>query len=173
MGTVFQEFHKTAEHFARRPFLHIPKEAASYYADSEFNLDYAEALEGIDKLADLYRAKGYGMGQRIAILLENRQEYFLHWLALNKLGCSVVPINGESQLDEIAYLLSHSESQIVVSVPDKVAKLDEVNKILERPLPRSSTSSSHSASRCRPPPLRRPARIPQTQTQTQTGSPVR
>ena len=44
---------------------------------------------------------GYGHGHRVGLLLENRPAFFTHWLALNALGASVVPINAELQSAEL------------------------------------------------------------------------
>ena len=67
-----------------------------------------------------YAAAGYGVGHRVGLLLENRAEFFVHWFALNGLGASVVPVNGEMTTDEMAYLISHSESCLVVAIPEKI-----------------------------------------------------
>ena len=65
-------------------------------------------------LAALYRAAGYGLGHHVATLLENRPEYVLHKLALNSIGVCCVPINPEYRAGEIAYLLEHSEPELVI-----------------------------------------------------------
>ena len=67
----------------------------------------------------LYRAAGYGHGHRVAMLLENRPEHFLHKLALNTLGASCVPINPDYRADEIAYLLEHAEVDLALVVADR------------------------------------------------------
>jgi acyl-CoA synthetase (AMP-forming)/AMP-acid ligase II len=50
-------------------------------------------------------------------MLENRPAMFFHWLALNALGVSVVPINTEWRSTEIEYLISHSELCVAVVPP--------------------------------------------------------
>ena len=54
------------------------------------------------------RAAGYGHGHRVGLLLENRPAFLFHWLALNALGVSVVPINAEMRSAELEYLVGHS-----------------------------------------------------------------
>ena len=49
-------------------------------------------------------------GHRVALLLENRPQFFFHYLALNGLGAGIVPINPDYRHDEVAYLLEHSEA---------------------------------------------------------------
>ena len=135
MSTVYETFANSCAQFTARPFLHIPAVATRHYHDTAIDLSYAEAWQQVGDCAKLYAAKGYGLGHRVALLLENRAEYFIHWLALNSLGCSLVPINGEMPAEEIAYLLSHSESVVVVSVSEKIALLEQANALLEHQLP--------------------------------------
>ena len=125
MATVYQEFFRTSQNAAEKPFLHIPASAAKHYASSAIDLSYAEGLTAIDACAQDYQRKGYGCPMRVGLLLENRAAFFIHWLALNKLGCSVVPINGEMQPEEINYFLDHSEAAVVVSVPEKLPLLED------------------------------------------------
>jgi len=104
--TVFSAFERTAAAHARKPFLEMPA--------WNMRLDYAEALERVGDIARRYRAKGYGPGHRIALLLETRPEFLLHFLALNSLGASVVPLNPDYRPAERDYVLAHSEACAVV-----------------------------------------------------------
>src|SRR4029434_4237623 len=72
---------------------------------------------------DAYRCAGYGPGHRVAMLLENRVEHFLHKLALNAIGASCVPINPDYRSAEIAYLVEHSEPELVLTVEARAAEL--------------------------------------------------
>jgi crotonobetaine/carnitine-CoA ligase len=78
-------------------------------------LTYAQALERTARAATLYRALGYGPGHRVALQLENRPEFLLHFLALNSLGVSVVPLNPDYREAELGYLLEHSEASALVN----------------------------------------------------------
>jgi crotonobetaine/carnitine-CoA ligase len=55
--------------------------------------------------------------------MENRPEFIIHWLALNALGVSVVPVNPDYIKDDLAYLISHSEPDLIVGLPARVAHL--------------------------------------------------
>ena len=55
--------------------------------------------------------------------MENRPAYLFHWLALNSLGVSVVPISAEMRSAELEYLIAHSEICLAVSLPGRVADL--------------------------------------------------
>ena len=106
MATVFSAFEQTASAHPRRPFLLV------YPQKTE--LDYGTALERIASIASRYHARGYGKGHRVALKLPNCPEFLLHFLALNALGASVLPLNPDYRSAELEYVLSHSEAGAVV-----------------------------------------------------------
>jgi acyl-coenzyme A synthetase/AMP-(fatty) acid ligase len=119
--TVFHRFRRTADEYGSRPFLHIPAQAAARYAASPIDLTYGEALAEIERLRGVYAAAGYGHGHRIALVLENRAEFFTHFLALNALGAGIVPVNAGFLPAEMAYVIGHSDAVLAVSLPEHVA----------------------------------------------------
>jgi acyl-CoA synthetase (AMP-forming)/AMP-acid ligase II len=136
MSSVYQTFCDTANRFAERDFLHIPEQACSAYHDGAIDLSYGEAASSIESIRAAYQAAGYGGGHRVALMLQNRPEFLLHWFALNALGASVVPINDEMSPEEQAYIINHSETCLLVYLPDLAAKLDPLRPLLEHPLAR-------------------------------------
>jgi len=56
-------------------------------------------------------------------MLENRPAFFCHWLALNALGVSVVPINPEWRCAELEYLVAHSEIRVAVVPLERIEDL--------------------------------------------------
>ena len=78
-----------------------------------------------------YRQLPLVAGQRVALALDNRPEFFSHWLALNALGISVVPLNSQWRSGELEYVFSHSEARLVVCLPEKVQLLQKVAKSLK------------------------------------------
>lgn len=135
MSSVYQAFAATAARASENPFLHIPLQASRSYAETPVDLSYGEALELIERLAELYREAGYGYPLRVALMLDNRAEFFLHWLALNSLGCSVIPVSRDMQDDEIGYFLSHGEACLLVALPDLLPRLATLCANLETPIP--------------------------------------
>ena len=87
------------------------------------------------RLRAAYADAGYGHGHRVALLLENRPEMFFHYLALNALGCGIVPVNPDYRHDELAYQMEHSDAELAVAVPERVAALEAVGASAARPLP--------------------------------------
>ena len=114
--TIGAAFAATAASHRDRPFFAVPAGEGRGYLEAGFEISYGEAARQIEALAALYRAAGYGLGHRVATLLENRPDYVLHKLALNSLGVCCVPINPEYRAGEIAYLLEHSEPELVIAL---------------------------------------------------------
>jgi acyl-CoA synthetase (AMP-forming)/AMP-acid ligase II len=105
--TVFSAFERSAAAHEQKPFLEYPPK--------KIRLTYGEALERVADIAARYRSRGYGTGHRVALLLENRPEFLLHFLALNSVGASVVPLNPDYRAAELEYVLAHSEACLVVT----------------------------------------------------------
>ncbi len=120
INTVYKVLCDSVERYADKPFLHIPYEACSAYSDSAIDLSYQQLFDQVEQQKQRYQQAAYGRGHRVALVLENRPDFFIHWYALNALGVSVVPVNGEMTTDEIAYLLEHSESCLLVSITEKI-----------------------------------------------------
>lgn len=106
---------------AARPdavFLQTPAAAELPYAPDGFAYRYGEAFARIEELRSAYAAAGYGRGACVALLLENRPEYIWHWLALNGLGVSIMPINPDLRADDLAYQLSIAGPDLAVALPE-------------------------------------------------------
>jgi acyl-coenzyme A synthetase/AMP-(fatty) acid ligase len=99
-------------------FLSAPASAELPYAPDGFGHRYGEALARIEALRTAYAAAGYGHGACVALLLENRPEFFWHWLALNALGVAIMPINPDLRAGDLAYQLSIAEPELAVALPD-------------------------------------------------------
>ena len=105
------------------------------YHPEGVEFSYAESWRAIEALRERYGAAGYGQGHRVALLLEQRPEFFFHYLALNGLGCSIVPINPDYRHDEMGYQMSHSEADLAVVIESRVGEVERVAAALAKPLP--------------------------------------
>jgi acyl-CoA synthetase (AMP-forming)/AMP-acid ligase II len=103
MDTVYAAFEHTALRHGAKPFFHLPGGS------------YRESLQRIRDIAGRYRAQGYGAGHRVALLLPSGAAFLFHFLALNSLGASIVPLNPEYRDAERDYILGHSEAGLVVT----------------------------------------------------------
>jgi len=133
--TVFDAFLATAEAAPGNAFLCAPPAPGRAYHPDGVEYTYAETKAQVLRRRDLYRAAGYGHGHRVALLLENRPEFFFHYLALNALGCGIVPINPDYRHDEMLYQMDHSEADLAVSIAGRVADLEAVARERTKPLP--------------------------------------
>src|SRR5579864_6448486 len=112
--TIGEAFFAAAARYGDKPFLCAPVNAQRSYHPAGFEIAYASAAREVNELIARYRASGLGHGHRVALLLENRPEHFLHKLALNALGVSIVPINPDYRAAEAAYLLENSSADLAI-----------------------------------------------------------
>lgn len=123
--TVYELFVRQAERFSAKSFIHIPVEAASAYSHQAVEYSYEDARLVVSELVETYRAGGYGAGDRVALMLDNRAESFLHLLAANALGISIVPVGSALLPDEMAYLIDHSDVLLLIAAPERSEQAHE------------------------------------------------
>jgi acyl-CoA synthetase (AMP-forming)/AMP-acid ligase II len=133
-GTVYEAFRSTAQRYPENEFLCVLPQTAARYGIGARSYSYAEAVREVEILERKYRAVGVGNAQRVGLMLENRPAFFFHWLALNALGASVVPINPEWRRAELEYLVGHSEIRVAVVPLDRVEELKRVGAVAGRTL---------------------------------------
>ncbi|HAM57081.1 MAG TPA: long-chain fatty acid--CoA ligase [Candidatus Rokubacteria bacterium] len=135
MSTVFAAFERTAAAHPEHAFLCAPPAPARASHPEGVELSYRAVRDEVLALRERYRAAGYGHGHRVALLLENRPEFFFHYLALNALGAGIVPVNPDYRHDEMLYQMDHSEANLAVVVGARVGDLERVARARPRPLP--------------------------------------
>jgi acyl-CoA synthetase (AMP-forming)/AMP-acid ligase II len=133
--SVFEGFARSAARHGQRPCLALLPETAKVYGIPAGETSYRAAAERVADLIAAYRAAGYGHGHRVALLLENRPDFFLHWWALNALGVSLVPINPYLRAPELAYLMSHSQMVAAIGVPHRQADIKDAARAAGMRLP--------------------------------------
>jgi acyl-CoA synthetase (AMP-forming)/AMP-acid ligase II len=141
-GTVHDRFCASAARYPARPFLHLPQAATRDWHAGAWECSYAAMREQVSTLAAAYCTSGYGHGQRVALLLGNRPEFFAHWLALNALGVSVVPLNAEQPPAELAWQLGHSEALLLVTLAEHAAIARATLAELPEPIALSSSGDA-------------------------------
>jgi crotonobetaine/carnitine-CoA ligase len=135
MKTVYQAFTATAAAAGDHAFLCAPAAPDRSYHPEGVEFTYASARVEIERLRAAYATAGFGHGHRVALLLENRPEFFFHYLALNALGCGIVPINPDYRHDELCYQMEHSEADLAVVISSRVGDLQAVARARAKPLP--------------------------------------
>jgi acyl-CoA synthetase (AMP-forming)/AMP-acid ligase II len=121
--TVHDAFATSAARTPGAPFLCVESVTAATYGIAAGEIGWAAAAGEIRALRARYAEAGYGHGHRVGLLLENRPAFLYHWLALNALGASVVPINSEMRSAELEYLVGHSGIALAVVLPGRGADL--------------------------------------------------
>jgi crotonobetaine/carnitine-CoA ligase len=140
LPTLWSAVADTARTRAELPCLLIPPRAVRDYNPEGLLWSYGEVAERVTRLIERYVAAGYGHGHRVSLLLENQPAFMLHFLALNALGCWVVPLNPEFRHDDLGYVLGHSEVDLIVSLPHHLPAMQAVANALGRRIPIASST---------------------------------
>ena len=77
-------------------------------------LTYGELNQRVNQAANLLISMGIGKGDRVAILLPNSLEFAELYFACARMGAVAVPVNLRLAPQEMAYVLEHSESKLLV-----------------------------------------------------------
>ncbi len=97
------------------------KEQARRFASNEALIDgtrrytYAQLLDETNSLARGLLALGVTRGDRVAILMGNRAEWLITFLAIQQIGAVSVGLNTWSSARELEYTLSHAEVSCLVA----------------------------------------------------------
>ena len=132
--SVYQAFAETAARYSDRPVLKLVADTARRYGVSPHVMSYSEAAAAVEDLIRRYAALGLSVPGRVALGLDNRPEAFLHWLALNALGVSVVPLNPQWKAAELEYVLDHSDVQLAVGLTERVELMRDAAATLDAAL---------------------------------------
>ncbi len=126
-GSVWHAFDAATDRYGSRPFLRTPAVSAPAYADGAIEYSFDESREIAKLLAAGYASAGVRIGDRVALAFDSRLQVYLHLLALNSLGASIVPLHSAATEDELCYIIGHSDSRLLVSLPEHSLRLAELN----------------------------------------------
>ncbi|WP_372660230.1 AMP-binding protein [Hydrogenophaga sp.] len=133
--TIGQAFFEACDRYADNSLLAVPANPARNYDPAGREIRYAEAAVAVRALMARYRAAGYGLGHRVALLLESRPEHLLHKLALNALGVCCVPVNPDYRSRELAYLVDHAKPDLLVLLPERAQAVQTALALCAHQLP--------------------------------------
>ncbi|MRG84969.1 class I adenylate-forming enzyme family protein [Salinibacillus xinjiangensis] len=85
-----------------------PKKVFLYYEDQV--ITYDELRTRVNQTADFLKTKGVEKGDKVAVLLSNRPEFYDLWFGCGAIGAVMVPINTASTAFEIEYFVDHSDA---------------------------------------------------------------
>ncbi len=111
--------------YGDKPLFCVPPRAVREYLPEGAEYTFSEMHAWAEKLSNDYAAAGWGQGHRIALALDNHPAHFAHFLALNRIGASQVPVNPYYLRGELEYLFDHSEAAMTVAAPWNTEKLAE------------------------------------------------
>ncbi len=95
--------------------------------DGERRLSWHALDDAVASAAAGLARRGIERGDRVALLLGNRLEFVLTWLAAARLGAIVVPLSVRATAPELAYMLSHCGAALVVHEADLRQRLPAAN----------------------------------------------
>jgi len=133
--TVYEAINATATRWPERPILEVMPGTAEVYGIPSGALSYGKFQSRVDALAHDFTVAGYGARMRVAVLLENRPDFFVIFAALNKIGASIVPINPDLRLSELEYLIGHAEPALILCTSARRAELREASQASGRDVP--------------------------------------
>ena len=120
-----QLFKITAQKFPNKPAF-FSKEDGKYLSQT-----WAQAWQKVDVLASFFARQSLSVGDRLAILSENRPEWAITDLAAQTLGIATVPIYPSLTASEIQYILEDSGAKmLVVSNKALFDKIPAIQKTL-------------------------------------------
>ena len=129
--TVFNAFLETVARFPERLFLRAPAGSTRGYAPGAVEFTYKTAAEAVAQLRTGYTRLALQPGQRVAVAFDNRLDVYLHLLALNSLGVSMVPLNMLSANQEVSYVVAHSDAVLLTGAPEHLERLQSISAKME------------------------------------------
>jgi crotonobetaine/carnitine-CoA ligase len=103
-----------------------PERTGFIFDPSGVRLTFAEIERRSNAIAHALAGLGIGLGDTVGVMLRNVAAFPLTWLALQKAGATMVPLNVFYKRDDAAYLLAHSEARAVVTADEFVPLLAEI-----------------------------------------------
>lgn len=79
-------------------------------------MTYQELEESANRLARVLRARGVGREDRVALLLPRSERIYLAMLGVLKAGAAYVPLDSETPLERVRFILKDSGAKCLISV---------------------------------------------------------
>jgi long-chain acyl-CoA synthetase len=92
----------------------------------EIGYTYSHLNEKANRMANVLKAFGIEKGDRVALWLPNCPEFISCFFGILKIGGLVVPLNILFKSREVEYLLSNSESKVLITIESCLDILQEV-----------------------------------------------
>lgn len=134
---------KRMDVIGNRTLKQVLNEKVSMYADKTFlmfednekqihSLTYKQFSEKVNRLSDVFLNFNVKKGDHVTLHLPNNIEFLIAWFALAQIGAIMVPTNILSTESEMEYVLSHSESVLLVTEEPYLEKFTTIRQHLPR-----------------------------------------
>lgn len=117
-ASVHAAFAASAERFGDNAFLRAPPGNTADNNPAGISYSYQQTRKRAKELTANYAAHGLDHGDRVALILDSRVDVYLHLLALNALGVSIVPLHSLGTDEDLRYMILHSDCRLVVAADD-------------------------------------------------------
>jgi malonyl-CoA/methylmalonyl-CoA synthetase len=107
------------------PLRRAPEAPALLLSEEPGAMSYLELFAAAARLAAELRSRGLRRGDRVALLLGNRPELAVAYLAALALGAPAVPINLAYRAREIAHILRDSEPRLLLTERERLTSARE------------------------------------------------
>ncbi|MPY77172.1 MAG: AMP-binding protein [Actinophytocola sp.] len=95
-----------------------PDRTAWVFDETGTSLTFDDVARQSARLAGVLAGYGISAGDRVAVMLRNRPEFPLLWLALARIGAAIVPVNTNYREVDGGHVLAHSGARLAVVEPE-------------------------------------------------------
>lgn len=128
----FDYFEDFRVHLERRP-TEVAFQSIGQQGRETFT--YQQVGREISRLACYLHRQGIGAGNTVGILMENHPRWGIAFLAGMSAGATLVPFDILHDNETLAGLIQHSECDFLISSQKFLGNLQEIQRLLPRPLP--------------------------------------
>jgi acyl-coenzyme A synthetase/AMP-(fatty) acid ligase len=125
-SSVYHAFQVSADRFGDNVFLRAPPGNTADGSPQGVSYTYAETRARVHDLILNYAALDLRKGERVALVFDSRLEVYLHLLALNALGVSIVPLHSLGTDEDLRYMIEHSDCRRAVAADEHRARLESL-----------------------------------------------
>ena len=109
-----------------RAAIRWPDRAALVFDETGESLSFSELAARVGRVAAALAGFGIARSDRVAVMLPNRVEWPLAWLAIARLGAVMVPVNTGYRTADAGFVLRHAGIRAIVTMREFVPLLLEV-----------------------------------------------
>lgn len=109
-----------------------PQQTCFIAPETGRSLNFGDLLEGSRRLADFLHGQGLPAGAHIAWLLPNGLQVYSLFVACMAAGYVATPLNLLAQAEQLAYVLEHSDSQLVFVSAEHADRLHQALRLVLR-----------------------------------------